>query len=65
MTALAVALGAGRLVPELAGGASWPYELVGVGYGLLGIAFVAYGDWRQLAVEAAIARGEWRLSTAT
>lgn len=59
LTALAVALGAGRLVPELAGGAAWPYELLGVGYGLLGIGFVAYGVRRQVAVEDAIARGDW------
>jgi putative membrane protein len=59
LTALAVALAAGRLVPELAGGAAWPYELLGVGYGVLGIAFVAYGVKRQVAVEAAIERGEW------
>jgi len=59
LTALAVALGAGRLVPELAGGTAWPYEVLGVGYGLLGIGFVAYGLRRQVAVERAIARGEW------
>jgi len=59
LTALAVALGAGRLVPELAGGASWPYQLLGVGYGVLGIGFVAYGVKRQVAVETAIERGEW------
>jgi len=46
-------------VPELAGGTAWPYELLGVGYGLLGIGFVAYGLRRQVAVERAIARGEW------
>jgi putative membrane protein len=59
LTALAVGVGAGKLVPELAGGAAWPYELLGVGYSLLGIAFIAYGHRRQFLVEAAVRRGEW------
>jgi putative membrane protein len=59
LTALAVGLAAGRLVPELSSGASWPYELLGVGYSLLGVAFIAYGHRRQRVVEAAVRRGEW------
>ena len=59
LTALAVGLAAGKLVPELSDGASWPYELLGVGYSLLGIAFIFYGHRRQYAVEAAVRRGEW------
>jgi putative membrane protein len=59
LTALAVGVGAGKLVPELAGGAAWPYELLGVGYSLLGIAFIGYGHRRQYLVEAAVRRGEW------
>ena len=59
LAALAVGLAAGRLVPELAGGASWPYEVLGVGYSLLGVAFILYGYRRQHAVEAALERGEW------
>ena len=59
LTALAVGLAAGKLVPELSGGASWPYELLGVGYSLLGVAFIFYGQRRQTAVEAAVRRGEW------
>jgi putative membrane protein len=59
LTAIAVGLGAGKLVPELSGGAAWPYELLGVGYSLLGIAFIAYGYRRQAVVEAAMRRGEW------
>jgi hypothetical protein len=54
-----VGLAAGKLVPELSGGASWPYELLGVGYSPLGIAFVAYAYRRQKAVDAAVRRGEW------
>jgi putative membrane protein len=59
LTALAVGLGAGKLVPELSSGAAWPYELLGVGYSVLGIAFIAYGHRRQFAVEAALRRGDW------
>ena len=59
LTALAVGLAAGKLVPELSDGASWPYELLGVGYSLLGIALIFYGHRRQYAVEAAVRRGEW------
>lgn len=59
LTALAVGLAAGKLVPELSSGAAWPYELLGIGYSLLGLAFIAYGYRRQRMVEAALRRGEW------
>jgi putative membrane protein len=59
LTALAVGLAAGKLVPELSSGAPWPYELLGVGYALLGIALISYGHRRQDAVEAAVRRGDW------
>jgi uncharacterized membrane protein YidH (DUF202 family) len=59
LAALAVGLAAGKLVPELSSGAAWPYELLGVGYSLLGVAFIAYGHRRQSAVEAAVRHGEW------
>ncbi|HEX2496485.1 MAG TPA: DUF202 domain-containing protein [Gaiellaceae bacterium] len=59
LTALAVGLAAGKLVPELSSGAAWPYQLLGIGYSLLGLAFIAYGHRRQVAVEAAVRRGEW------
>ena len=59
LTALAVGLAAGRLVPELSGGAAWPYELLGIGYSLLGLVFILYGHRRQYEVEAAVRSGEW------
>jgi uncharacterized membrane protein YidH (DUF202 family) len=59
LTALAVGLAAGKLVPELSSGASWPYELLGDGYSLLGVVFIFYGQRRQYAVEAAVRGGEW------
>ena len=52
LTAFAVAFGAGRIVPELTGGAAWPYAAIGV-------AFIAYGYVRQKQVDEALARGDY------
>jgi putative membrane protein len=59
LTAFAVSLGAGRIVPELAGGSRWPYEIVGVGYAVLGVIVLGYGLRRQRAVERALAVGRF------
>ena len=60
LTALAVSFGAGRLVPELAGGPSWPFELIGVAFAIVGISFMAYGYVRHPSVDAALSRGEYQ-----
>ncbi len=58
LTAFAVAIGAGKLVPAIADGVEpWPYELLGAGFALLGVAFVLYGWVRQRAVDRALAAG--------
>jgi uncharacterized membrane protein YidH (DUF202 family) len=57
LTALAVALGAGALVPKLTDATRWPFAILGVGFGLLAVAFVVYGSYRHRAVEAALQRG--------
>jgi hypothetical protein len=36
---------------------SWPYQVVGAGYGLLGVAFIAVGHLRLREVDAALERG--------
>ena len=59
LTAFAVSLGAGKLVPALTDESRWPYLVVGVGFALLGVAFVAYGFRRLRAVDAALDRGEF------
>ena len=59
LTAFAVSLGAGKLVPALTDETSWPYAVVGVGFALLGVAFIAYGFRRQRLVEEAVRRGEY------
>jgi putative membrane protein len=60
LTALAVALGVGRVVPELGnGGARWPYVIAGVGFAIWGIVAIAYGSARGSAVEEELARGRF------
>ncbi|MDX6664888.1 MAG: putative rane protein [Solirubrobacteraceae bacterium] len=58
LTATAVALGVGKITPELAGTHDdWPYVVVGAGYALLGAALVAYGFTRRRDVDRAVQRG--------
>jgi putative membrane protein len=59
LTTFAVGIGAGKLVPELTSGASWPYEVLGVAFVLVGVLFIAYAYVRQKLVEDALARGEF------
>jgi len=59
LTAIAVSIGVGRVVPELSGSVRWPYELVGAGYGLLGVALIVAAYVRVRGVEAALARDEF------
>jgi hypothetical protein len=37
----------------------WPYELVGAGYGILGIGFIVGAHLRTRSVDAALRRGEF------
>jgi putative membrane protein len=57
LTSIAVAIGIGRIVPGVSHVTRWPYEVVGAGFGVLGIAFIALGYARARAVEVALARG--------
>jgi putative membrane protein len=59
LTVLAVAVGAGKIAPGVVKGSSWPYEALGTGFGLLGIAFVAYAYVRQRQVEVALREGRY------
>jgi putative membrane protein len=59
LTTLAVSFAAGRLVPDLSKGPSWPFEAIGVAFAVVGIAFIAYGYVRQKDVDEALARGEY------
>ena len=59
LTSIAVSVGLGRIVPGVAHVTKWPYELVGAGFGALGIAFIVAGFVRVRSVERALARGEF------
>lgn len=59
LAAFAVSLGVGKLVPELADEPSPWYQVVGAGYALLGIAFLAYGYHRQRLQESALREGRF------
>jgi putative membrane protein len=60
LTALAVALAVGRVVPELSGSSTrWPYVGVGVCFALYGVAVFAYGSYRRRVVERALDEGRF------
>ncbi len=60
LTATAVALAVGKVVPDLrSGGTTWPFIVLGAGYGLLGVLIVAYGLYRGREVDRAIRAGRW------
>ena len=56
LTSLAVGIGIGKLLPEHTSAASWPYEVVGAAFGVLGIARVHGADPRELVGDDAHAR---------
>jgi putative membrane protein len=57
LTAFAVSIGAGKLVPALATGATWPYIAIGIGFAIIGVFCVGYAFWRYREVEEAVSRG--------
>ena len=57
LASLAVSLAAGKLVPELSDGSTWPFQLLGIGFALVGLLFIGYAHVRQRQVEDALARG--------
>jgi putative membrane protein len=59
LTSIAVCVGLGRIVPGVANVTKWPYELVGAGYGVLGVGFMVLAHLRVRAVEAAVDRGDF------
>ncbi|MGZ5420283.1 MAG: YidH family protein [Solirubrobacterales bacterium] len=60
LTALAVAVGIGRVIPELDPSATrWPYTVIGSAFAVYGVVLMAYGSSRGRAVEAALDRGEF------
>lgn len=60
LTAFAVAIAVGQLVPALTDRSAAPYVVAGIGFAALGIAFVLYGLWRIVAVRMALEAGHYR-----
>ena len=60
LTSTAVALGVGKITPELSGAHTrWPYAAIGGGYALLGALLVAYGFTRRREVDVAVRQGSY------
>jgi putative membrane protein len=58
LTALAVALAVGRLLPDLGDAPhTWPYTVVGVGFALYSLLLIGYGTARARSVTASLRRG--------
>ncbi len=66
LTSIAVAVGVGRVVPELSGTTTeWPYVVVGIGWALYSVALFGFGSIRSSRVEGAVDRGEMIRSSRT
>jgi putative membrane protein len=59
LTAFAVSIGSGKLVPVLASGATWPYTVIGIGFAIIGVFCSGYAFWRYREVEEAVSRAEF------
>jgi uncharacterized membrane protein YidH (DUF202 family) len=55
--ASAVAVGVGRIVPELTHGARWPFRVLGIAYGVIAVAVLVLGAVRQQRTSQALRRG--------
>jgi putative membrane protein len=60
IAAAAAAVGVGGVVPELIGGSRTPYVVLGAGYAALAAAVFVGSALRQVQVERALDRGEYR-----
>jgi putative membrane protein len=59
LTSLAVSLAAGRVVPTLSKGTAWPYEVVGAGFAILGVACILNAYQREREIERALLEGRF------
>jgi putative membrane protein len=60
ITAVVASLGAARVAPELAKAHHhWPYEVLGVGFALIGLICFAYGHIRRINVDRAVREGDF------
>jgi putative membrane protein len=56
--AYGLALATGRLLPEVVGGATWPYVLLGAVFALLGLLICGFGWWRHVSLDRMLSGGE-------
>jgi putative membrane protein len=59
LTAFAVAIGSGKLIPAVASGTTWPYTAIGIGFALAGVFCSMYALRRHRQVEDAIRHGDF------
>lgn len=60
ITSIVAALGAARVVPELAKVKHhWPYTVLGAGFALIGIVCFVYGHVRRIHVDRSVRRGDF------
>src|SRR3954467_8314632 len=60
LTALAVAIAIGRVIPDLnSTSEQWPYTVVGGAFAIYGVALIAYGSTRAREVMDALSRGQF------
>jgi putative membrane protein len=57
LTALAVSLAAGKVVPSLTHTARWPYAIAGAGFAVLGVLCITYGYRREKQIDRALQEG--------
>jgi putative membrane protein len=60
LACLVVSLGAGKVVPSVSHQTRWPYAVLGAGFAVLGVLFIAYGLRRQREVEDAVMRARYQ-----
>jgi inner membrane protein YidH len=60
VTAIAAAVAIARVVPELADVKhNWPYEVLGIGFAIIGVICFGYGHLRRIHVDRAVRQGEF------
>jgi putative membrane protein len=59
LTSIAVSLGAGRIVPTLSHKTAWPYEVVGAGFAILGVACILNAYQREREIDRALQEGRF------
>jgi inner membrane protein YidH len=63
LTALAVAIGAGKIVPGVTDVSKWPFEILGAGFAVLALIFAVGGARRFVSVERALDEGHFSALT--